>query len=272
MPLLLLLTFQHFWFDEQVAKGRFSAVVGVAILSSVYLPLFLWQWVGINRCAEERGSIGTAADSAIVNGLLLLTACYVVIRMIDVSVSENSYGTERPVAHTGLDPVADSLILSVDPQDKSRLQVTGYFGIASTQQLKEKLLTLAGIETLILESYGGNVFEARGVAKVISDQGLSTHVNGICYSACTLAFVSGARRTASTAAKFGFHAYKMDSDLAGPVFDIEQEMQKDKTIFRKQGLSESFVSAIYNTNPDEIWTPSLLELSREGFLNELTEK
>lgn len=180
--------------------------------------------------------------------------------------SENSFGVPSPFAHTGLEPIPESLLIELDPADASRLIVTGVFGIAATQQLERSLQDLPGVKTVVLNSEGGNVFEARGVAKLISDQRLFTHVDGRCFSACTLAYVSGVKRTAAANASFGFHSYRLDTERPNVFINLTEQIEKDKQFLTKQGIDKTLIQMIYEVDSAELWKPSLAMLEAAGFV------
>ena len=80
---------------------------------------------------------------------------------------------------------------------------------------------------LILDSPGGNVFEAMAIARYIRSVGMDTWVGsrpagpdeitdrGGCYSACTLLFLGGVHRSVSQQSAFGVHRFFWADDKEG---------------------------------------------------------
>jgi len=63
------------------------------------------------------------------------------------------------------------------------------------------------IKRIILNSYGGKLYQALKIAKFIRNNNIDTYVgkNSICYSACTVIFQAGKNRIAHKTAKFLYH-------------------------------------------------------------------
>lgn len=82
------------------------------------------------------------------------------------------------VGHVG--PVTANYILSLDPKKIKRIE---------------------------LNSYGGKLLQAMKIARFIRNNNIDTYVGrySICYSACTILFQAGIKRTAHITAKFLYH-------------------------------------------------------------------
>ena len=125
----------------------------------------------------------------------------------------------------------------------------------------------AGIEAIILNSNGGRVFEARGVAKQVRERDLDTYVSGHCRSACTIAFIAGKVRKLGSDAKLGFHSYRLEAALA--FVDPLEEQAKDRAVFLAQGIDSDFVERAFSTPHDAMWHPDADHLLRAGVIHEL---
>ena len=112
------------------------------------------------------------------------------------------------------------------------------------------------IETVLLNNAGGRVYTARGMALLIEQHNLDTHVDDVCYSACTIAFLAGNQRTLGHAAQLGFHRYSMQEGYESQNIDIEQQIEKDKTYFIERGVAREFVNFIDQANSDTLWKPA----------------
>ena len=110
--------------------------------------------------------------------------------------------------------------------DNTTIAVTGLINPGITRQLKDYIKRNSDVVLIELNSTGGNIFEARGVAKLILQNNLNTHVSGQCLSSCTTIFIAGVKRTLSENAKLGFHQYRIDSNkLFAPNVDTEKELK-----------------------------------------------
>jgi ATP-dependent protease ClpP protease subunit len=127
-----------------------------------------------------------------------------------------------------------------------------------TQILKEA----PEVQEVLLDSPGGRVHAARGIALMVGERGLNTRVEQICASACTLIFIAGTKRALAPGGKLGFHAYALVSSqvLADPV----QEQAKDRRLFLARGVNSGFLDRIEATPHDDMWFPDPDELRAAG--------
>ena len=117
--------------------------------------------------------------------------------------------------------------LVVNEDVPSHAELIGHIDddFASTlQQLLDKNST---IQNLTVSSYGGYVIGAMEAGELIRKRGLSTWINGTCFSACPLLFAGGVKRTAmDNKAKFGFHQIHIDGKAVPLDDEVYLEIQK----------------------------------------------
>ena len=141
------------------------------------------------------------------------------------------------------------------------------FGVVTkTKELLEKHPDSTGI---VLESDGGNVYQARGLANIIMDQGLDTYSFSHCYSACTIAFIAGRKRHLGMQSELGFHCYSLESSAMKPLISIEHEQYKDLMFFENRIPDKEFVQKIFQNNSNELWIPKLNKLLESGVIHEI---
>ena len=121
----------------------------------------------------------------------------------------------------------------------------------------------------MLDSAGGNIYQARGLAKVISTNQLDTYSYRQCFSACTIAYIAGENRYLSANAQLGFHTYNLDSPL---VFrpNITREQQKDLALFKQKIADEMFTAKIFATKCPDLWIPTQQALLDAGVVHKIT--
>ncbi|MGR3614796.1 MAG: hypothetical protein ACU0BB_01980 [Paracoccaceae bacterium] len=122
------------------------------------------------------------------------------------------------------------------------------------------------LKEIHLISNGGHVYEARGMAQLINEAGLTTIAQGKCASTCTLLLIAGRTRQLGPEGQLGFHQYALDSDAAVLNLDPKAEQEKDRAFFRAQGVSEEFANRIYDAASDTLWYPDMTELKKGGVL------
>ena len=130
--------------------------------------------------------------------------------------------------------------------------------------LEQAIAANPELRTVNLNSEGGRVFAARGIARLIAENGLATHVDLMCASACTLAFMAGHTRTLTTGGRLGFHGYRLLSPVK--TFDATAEEEADKAWLLDAGLSPAFVTRIFTVANDDMWFPDRATLMGAGVL------
>lgn len=218
----------------------------------------IWQVMGgVRTLRAELGRSG-----GIIPAILLLLAMLWLVASFLITVADfraSQVEVSPPVFETH----------KLEMQDEGRVVlISGPLDFARNTALKELVAEKAGIERVLLDSDGGSVIAGRALAHTIAQNGLSTRVEGRCYSACTLAFIAGVSRQLGPEGQLGFHAYRYENQFQLATLDPEAEQQKDRAFFRAQGLSPAFVSRVFDAPADEIWVPTRAELIQAGILTD----
>jgi hypothetical protein len=153
--------------------------------------------------------------------------------------------------------------------DGRSVVLAGVIDFGATRRMRELLEGSPGIRLIRLESPGGRVAEARGLARLIERHGLDTVAEGDCTSVCTLVFVSGQKRHLPPGARLGFHRYAMLGPLAVMMRDPARELEKDFDTFRRRAVPESFLDAVRATPHDAMWYPGAAELVQANVVDVL---
>ena len=111
---------------------------------------------------------------------------------------------------------------------EGRLVAFGEIKTGTYVEFKQALEALSP-QTILLDSPGGVVTEAREMAKLIRDQKINTHALTQCNSACIAVMSAGITRTANTDAIFGVHQPAWD--------DPEQITREDVALYRAESRS-----------------------------------
>lgn len=233
-------------------------VIVLSLLAFLTALVVIWQITGMLRTLRtQMAGIGGVADSGYVYILLFVYVWLVLFSVLDfsrfVTVTEKSV-MERP-----------RTLLSIDADQKNRtLKISGDIEFGLTRKLSTLLAEKPAIKRLELSSAGGIVSEARGVAKLVQEQGLETHVEHRCYSACTLIFIASTKRTLGSQGELGFHQYSMDGKYNTPWVDPEIEQQRDADFMLRQGVKAPFISRTFSQPHNKIWRPSHQQLLDAG--------
>ena len=231
--------------------------------------VLIWQMVGVLRAAErhqkETGSIASSwgAQLALVP-LFFLSASYLLQawQQIQPIPNEESFSVtmerERAAKYT----------MRIIPSIPA-VEFDGTIELGVTKKLAGILKSGIPIKLILLDSIGGNIYEARGMAKLVQQHGLRTHVSGNCSSACTSVFMAGTKRTMTGSARIGFHQYRFDATYTIIAVDPKQEQQKDIAFFEKQGVSKEFLERVFDQPSSAMWFPSPEELLQANVVHQV---
>lgn len=136
----------------------------------------------------------------------------------------------------------------------------------SFEALKNTLELHPHVRSLSLDSNGGRVAAARGMARLVSQANLDTVVSETCASACTLVFIAGEKRALALGGQLGFHGYRLISSIQ--TIDTETEQLRDQEMFQKHGVDASFLDRAFSVPFEEMWFPDRETLLRSGLVTD----
>jgi hypothetical protein len=243
-----------------------GAKVAIALLyiAVAYLLILPWQLVGLwrssRRYVAEQGDVGVAtfAQAGIVIALVSAIGS-------SATTLQRVLGFHAVQADADLPPNYDLRVL----REENAILIDGPFDVGLPRDVKALLAREPAIETVILNSDGGRIFEARGLARQIVEHGLDTSVLGHCRSACTVAFMAGKIRKIGKHGQLGFHSYALEAVMA--FVDPLEEQEKDKAFFERQGVYQNFIERIFNTPHDDMWHPDIAQLLEANVVHQLIE-
>lgn len=244
------------------------AVLAAAIL--LHGVVFVWQAVGVFRAGEnhirQHGAIalhwGAQLGVLLAFWLTASSALQAWQMTLDVPDYEN-YAEKMDAERAGryrLSREADGALL-----------IDGTLELGVTKRLAALLAEDPGIREIVLSSQGGNIYEARGLARLFRDKGLATLVADECSSACTTAFIGGQTRRLKAGGKLGFHQYRIDADYDVLGARPKDEEGKDKALYRAAGVKEDFVARMHTAAPGSMWYPEAEALLDAGVVTALTD-
>ena len=242
------------------------AVTGgvIAYIIVVKLIVYPWQVVGVLRACDLRikSDIGrlwaTAAQVA-----LVISLAATLVATIETYQSLQVFKQNLILKQIPLPEPQYSLDLI---KQDTLIHLRGPFEIGITNRVAELIEQYPEVTGIILDSEGGQIYEGRGLARLVRENKLQTYSLDKCLSSCTTAFVAGTIRTLGTNARLGFHQYRTYSVF--PSIDIEQEQSKDMAIFVIQGISPEFLEKVFIQPPEEMWWPDIDELVNAGVVHQ----
>ncbi len=242
------------------------AVTGgvIAYIIVVKLIVYPWQVVGVLRSCDLRikSDIGrlwaTAAQVA-----LVISLAATLVATIETYQSLQGFKRNLILEQTILPETQYSLDLI---KQEKLIHLRGPFDIGITNRVAELIEQYPEVTGIILDSGGGQIYEGRGLARLVRENKLQTYSLDKCLSSCTTAFVAGTIRILGTNARLGFHQYRTYSVF--PSIDVEQEQSKDMAIFVMQGISPEFLEKVFIQPPEEMWWPDIDELVDAGVVHQ----
>lgn len=256
-------------------RGQLIALCVLGLLYAGSHTMWRWFWL-----AHPQAKIDTVAP------LMLLSACVIALGIALTWRSANldhggggsfllktscmaialaaSVMIVNQWAHAAAAPVAKSSGPTVLLVHSNSAYLSGPIDFTSFVALENTLKAHPDLDTLVLDSLGGRIPAARGLVRLVQEAGLNTHVEGLCASACALAFLAGQKRTLGQAGQLGFHGYRLISTVA--TLDISEEESRDAAFFARSGVSGTFTQRAFATPHSEMWIPSQQTLKHAGVL------
>lgn len=245
------------------------ALIGLALFA--HGVVFAWQIVGVLRaCDRHVTALGSMANvwgaqlGMVV--ISLLTAVHVLGAWQAAFPADDDPGAHRRMladrtSRYRLEPVAQGSVM----------RLSGTFELGITDDVRDHLERHPATRTVVLDSPGGNIFEARGLARLFRDDGLDTLVTDRCSSACTIAFIGGRQRSLARDARLGFHRYRIDANYPALGSDPEAAQRRDRELYTEAGVSAGFVERMFDADANGLWMPSPQALRRAGVVTRIVD-
>lgn len=247
-------------------QGEYAVTVAAVLYFVVVrLLVYLWQIVGVLRACDRRVvGLGDRLWARAAQGVVVLSLLPTLIGSFGTyqTVSEYRQNFHPPALAEHQKQYTLDLI-----EDDTLIHLKGTLEVGVTGHVSKLLQQYPAVAGIVLDSDGGQVYEGRGLAKLIQANALATYSLEHCMSACTTAFIGGTTRTLGANAKLGFHRYKAHSVL--PAIDIDSEQAKDMEVFNGQGIDPGFLTRIFNSSHDEMWYPEIDELLSAGVVHQV---
>ena len=234
---------------------------GVILFFFGLFAFFVWAIVGIWRSAGHHKQRGGSAGWA---NVARATMCLWML-----SFAAQIHGTYLPQLKTygliaiGHDPLGAPADITLSEDGKAVI-VRGTLTTGIAARFAAVLNGAPGAGTVVLQSNGGRMLEARAMASAIRRRGLNTYVEHQCLSACTLLLIAGRDRAMEPNAQIGFHAFSF------PGVDFDSENNPARAVYAAAGISEDFIRHAMTIPAAQMWYPTLHELVSAGVITRQT--
>lgn len=220
------------------------------------IVIYCWQIIGLFRAIEhnyiaDKNLLKTRA----LQSFALLTILFTIVYSLDVIQGAVFY--KRQVEINSKPDAKVTYQLSFN-DNKQQLTISGGLDIGITTNVRSLTERNPQLISVILNSYGGQIYEGRGLSKLFIELQLDTYVYDECSSACATAFIGGKTRYLSTTGKLGFHQYKIDTSahrLFVPFNNLQAEQERDLDLFKSRQITSSFLDKMFDQPANKIWFP-----------------
>ena len=245
-------------------RGFFQAPTLIVALSlaAISAVAFLWQAVGSFRAADAY-----IADRGDMLPAFATYGAIIVVAVLGLVQSAAMFLPQRPETVTA--PESYKLLL-----EEGVVLLRGNLDFRDFEAVQAAVAAGAPIHTINLDSPGGRIHAARGLARLVLENQWRTEVTGNCFSACPLIFVAGTERHLGPNGRLGFHRYaaamSTDSATQGQIIlgDVAAEIRRDREFYASRGIDADFLDQMFTADHAEIWRPNRATLVAAGFVTE----
>ena len=228
----------------------------VALIIIIAVALLIWQITGTLRSVERTLKGG--------GDMILYWGCYGASLGAALVMAVNV--TTLISATSGANPLPNPQSFDLEVRGDTIL-IEGFIGFRTNTALRALLEGPDAAYTKVrLNSDGGRIFAARAIANALISHDINTEVAGRCASACTLVFLAGKQRFLRDGSQIGFHQYLQTSGIQ--FLDTAEEQEKDRAYFKSRGVTDGFISTMFQAAHQDIWFPDRITLQAAGILTD----
>ena len=269
VPVIALILLDWLWVIPLAIDQRISnSVAAILILVPKILTSFWLVSRTMNFTEQHYNRFGSGAIKTAL--FIWLSVSVLVVAVSGINAIQKILFVEHlSKENKKVDPPSYQLLFN---SELNEYVVKGVIDFGITRDLRAFISQHPGAVRVNLDSIGGSIYEGRGLAMLFRENGLGTHVDAQCSSACTLAFIGGNYRTISKIGKIGFHQYAIDYtnlNQALPFYDPIKEQERDRETMLSQGIDADFIDKAFNTAPQDMWYPEHNELLRTGVIHDI---
>jgi hypothetical protein len=225
------------------------AITAVAVL--ICLLITVWQYVGVWRAAERSGS-GWSVVARIIVVIGCIGSCF--------GMFNNARILTGMVHAAAVQRTWNDFRIGVSP-DGSAIDATGAMGVGFTDQVEQAFASHAGVHMLRIASRGGSVSEGAELHDFLhAHRDITVEADGICASACTLAFIGADQRWATPQAWFGFHQMRSLLATTRSVDYVTAQQDGFKHDLSALGASPDFIRLAFAKQGSDVYVPDSAEL------------
>ena len=239
-------------YSEPYTRPDWTDVAALSAIAIVGVTVTTWQLVGTWRSAGRhikkvnRIFWAMAARFSVVLGFLGVLGTIIAFATV-IKIQT------QLVTGALLGDYSVSLVEGTD------IRLEGDINFDAVDEVRDLLNSNAGVEVLALSSAGGLVGAAFELVELVDERKLTVVAMGECSSACTMPLLASQAPTVVVGTVVGFHRW---SDFVEVDSETESEMNEDLSQFlTDHGVDRDTRSKILAAGPEDLWTPTLRELT-----------
>jgi len=160
-------------------------------------------------------------------------------------------------------------------RDTALVYLDGVIDAGAPDRLARALEGIDGRTAVWLNSSGGNLFAGMQLGRIIRKRDASTYIinyrtllPGVCYSACSLAFLGGVYRFNDNGARYGVHRASLSGSPKGSEHDLGADLSTAITIYlREMGVDARLLDLWAKAGSDEMYVLSAKQAGDLGVVN-----
>ena len=192
----------------------------------------------------------------------MMGATFGVITMVLVFGGINALGSSQVAA--GSSQAMNLPKATVKLVNDRTIRIDGSFGLGTATEFRRVLESSPDAKFVALESnIGGFVDEGLAIYDLIRARHLSTVTYTECVSACTIAYMAGARRFLGDAAVLRFHQWEINGTR------VDRNSNMARRLLVTAGISDEFADKAFAGHA--LWTPDRVTLIAAGVVTHSME-
>lgn len=226
-------------------------LIVVASFAVARLAVSVWQVVGTLRAA----AMSDSRWAIVVNILMVLGI------LATIGTVPTEWAALQKIAAGASEQRRFSQYTIAPDAEGQAILAKGTIGVDYADAVADAFKSHPSIHRLVLDSVGGDVDNGMQLHDFLASRpDITVEVDHLCASACTLAFIGGSQRIASTHASLGFHQMRSMIDSRASQAYVGELQEKYKTLLTQRGASQDFIRLAFAKQGDEVYSPHADEL------------
>jgi len=244
-------------------------IIKFMIISNIFFhfTIYLWQIIGTWRCSKKYINNGKKFWARIVRIIIIISTLFIIPRYWRLDKLQEANFEE-----------INKLDYTIDLVDEeSKIHLIGGMKYGLSDKIQDLLINNEKITGIIIDSYGGLIYEGYELAEIIEKYNLNTYSVIECSSAATIAFIAGKKRYLNFDTKMGFHnpfsILEIRKDLHLTALELNTAKKQNKisksdylNYLREHEITKNFIDKLEVNDSKDLFYPTIDELKESGII------